>query len=150
MTSNTSNQNRWLGHGLYLLIMAVVVSGIYLSGQRINYSWHWERLWPYIINTTPQDILATADGVLQVANGQADAFIYDLPYNALYASQHKDKVVHLSKSFTYEPLGWAIRRGDADFINFLNNYLKMIKNDGTYDRLYAKWFESDAWVKQVQ
>ncbi|MCY0965478.1 transporter substrate-binding domain-containing protein [Parathalassolituus penaei] len=92
----------------------------------------------------------SADGVLQVANGQADAFVYDLPYNALYASQHKDKVVHLSKSFTYEPLGWAIRRGDADFINFLNNYLKMIKNDGTYDRLYAKWFESDAWVNQVQ
>ncbi len=92
----------------------------------------------------------SADGVLQVINGKADAFVYDLPYNALYASQHKDKVIHLDASFTYEPLGWAIRRGDQDFLNFLNNYLKMIKNDGTYDRIYAKWFESDAWVKQVQ
>ena len=62
MTSNTSTRSRWLGHGLYLPIMAALISGIYLSGQRINYSWHWERLWPYIINTTPQDIVAEADG----------------------------------------------------------------------------------------
>lgn len=67
MTSNTPtpnrwHQNRWIGHGLYLLIMAVLIGGIYMSGQRINYSWHWERLYPFIIDTTPVDILADADG----------------------------------------------------------------------------------------
>ena len=92
----------------------------------------------------------SADAVLQVANGKADAFVYDLPYNALYASQHKDTVVHLDQSFTYEPLGWAIRQNDPNFLNFLNNYLVQIKKDGAYDRIYDKWFKSDAWVDSIQ
>ena len=53
---------RWCGHGLYIVIMAVLIGGIYLSGKRIDYNWHWERLWPYVINTEPEDILAQADG----------------------------------------------------------------------------------------
>lgn len=92
----------------------------------------------------------SADGVLQVANGKADAFVYDLPYNALYVSQHQEKVVHLDQSFTYEPLGWAIRQGNPDFMNFLNNYLSQIKKDGTYDRIYKKWLKSDSWLSSIQ
>ncbi len=57
-----SKYNRWLGHGLYVLIMVVLVGSIYLSGKTINYNWHWERLWPYVINTEMQDIRATGDG----------------------------------------------------------------------------------------
>ncbi|WP_432453282.1 MULTISPECIES: transporter substrate-binding domain-containing protein [unclassified Agarivorans] len=92
----------------------------------------------------------SADAVLQVSNGKADAFVYDLPYNALYASQHQDKVYHLDSSFTYEPLGWAIRKHDYHFLNFLNNYLVQIKKDGSYQRIYDKWFKSDAWLSSIQ
>lgn len=61
----------WLARGLYLIIMTVLVWGIYVSGQRIDYSWHWERLWPYIINTDSQDIVADTDGsAVLVAEGQ--------------------------------------------------------------------------------
>lgn len=91
-----------------------------------------------------------SDAVLEVANGKADAFVYDLPFNALYASQNEGQVTHLGKPFTYEPLGWAIRKGDPDFLNFLNNFLRQIKGDGSYDRIYKKWFESSSWLKQVQ
>lgn len=91
-----------------------------------------------------------ADGALEVVNGKADAFVYDLPFNAIYAAQNAGKVVHLDKPFTYEPLGWAIRKNDPDFLNFLNNFLRQTKGDGTYDRLYQKWFESDEWLKTVQ
>jgi polar amino acid transport system substrate-binding protein len=92
----------------------------------------------------------SSDAVLQVANGRADAFVYDLPYNSMYASQHKERVIHLDETFTFEPLGWAIRPDDANFLNFLNNYLKQIKGDGTYERIYDKWFKSDKWVGTVQ
>ena len=91
-----------------------------------------------------------ADAVLEVANGKADAFVYDLPFNALYASQNPTQVSHIEVPFTYEPLGWAVRKGDPDFLNFLNNYLRQIKGDGRYERVYNKWFKSDAWLKQVQ
>ncbi|ARU89859.1 transporter substrate-binding domain-containing protein [Pseudomonas sp. M30-35] len=91
-----------------------------------------------------------SDAVLEVTNGKADAFIYDLPFNAIYFAQNKDKIVHLSEPFTYEPLGWAVAQGDPEMLNVLNNFLRQIKGEGTYDRLYAKWFESDAWLDQVQ
>ncbi|WP_305857873.1 transporter substrate-binding domain-containing protein [Balneatrix alpica] len=91
-----------------------------------------------------------ADGVMEVINGRAQAFIYDLPLNAFYKALHGDKLVHLDQPFTYEPLGWAVRKGDPDFLNFLNNFLRQIKGDGSYDRLYQKWFIEDEWVKALQ
>ncbi|WP_339486679.1 transporter substrate-binding domain-containing protein [Pseudomonas sp. EL_65y_Pfl2_R95] len=91
-----------------------------------------------------------SDAVLEVTNGKADAFIYDLPFNAIYFAQNKDKVVHLNKPFTFEPLGWAVAQGDPEMLNLLNNFLRQIKGEGTYDRLYSKWFESDTWLNQVQ
>ncbi|MCA2017400.1 transporter substrate-binding domain-containing protein [Vibrio tritonius] len=104
----------------------------------------------YLFNARVDLYDTSADAVLQVMNGKADAFVYDLPYNAMYAAQHKDQVIHLDKPFTFEPMGWAIRRGDHDFLNLLNNYMKQIRGDGTYDRIYAKWFKSDKWLSKVQ
>ncbi|MBJ7538768.1 transporter substrate-binding domain-containing protein [Marinomonas transparens] len=91
-----------------------------------------------------------SEGALEVINGNADAFVYDLPYNAIYSAQNEGKVVHLDTPFTYEPLGIAVRKGDPDFLNFLNNYLAQIKGDGTYDKIYQKWFASNSWLKNVQ
>lgn len=91
------------------------------------------------------------DAALEILNGKADAMIYDLPFNAIFmAEQGKGKLVFLDEPFTYEPLGWGIRKGDPDFLNFLRNFLHQIKNDGRYDRLYHKWFESSAWRKNIQ
>ncbi len=91
------------------------------------------------------------EGVLELSNGKIDAFIYDLPFNAVAFAQHgKGKMVHLDKSFTYEPLAWAVRKGDFDFINWLNNFSNQIKNDGTYDKIYTKWFQDDAWQRDLQ
>ena len=91
------------------------------------------------------------EAALEVVNGRADAVIYDLPYCGQFmASQGQGKLIHLDKPFTFEPLAWAIRKGDPDFMNWLNNFLRQTKNDGTYDRIYSKWIESTAWLKQVQ
>jgi polar amino acid transport system substrate-binding protein len=55
----------------------------------------------------------------------------------------------LKEPFTHEPLGWAVRKGDPDFLNWLENFLYQVKNDGTYDALYSKWFEGTAWLSNV-
>ncbi|MEJ2156984.1 MAG: transporter substrate-binding domain-containing protein [Desulfobacteraceae bacterium] len=91
------------------------------------------------------------EGVLEAVNGKIDAFIYDMPYNAAAIAQRgQGKLVHMDKPFTYEPLAWAVRKGDFDFINWLNNYLNQVKNDGTYEKIYNKWFVEDAWMKELQ
>ncbi len=89
------------------------------------------------------------DAVIEVLNGKADAMVYDMPFVSIYTAQNPGKVVSILEPFTYEPLGWAVKQGDPDMVNFLNNFLRQIKGDGTYERIYDKWFKSDAWLKQL-
>lgn len=90
------------------------------------------------------------DAAMEVMNGKADAMVYDLPYNSLYYAQNSKKLAFLDKPFTYEPLAWAIKKGDPDFMNFLNNFLRQVRGDGRYDKIYKKWFGSDEWLKDIQ
>ena len=92
-----------------------------------------------------------ADAVQEVINGNADAFVNDKPYNAVFvAEKGSDMLVHFDEDLTYEPLGWAIRKGDPDFINWLNNFLIQINGDGRFERIYNRWFNDNAWLKRVQ
>ena len=91
------------------------------------------------------------EAALEVVNGKADAFVYDLPYCAVFnAQQGKDKLVFLDEPFTFEPLAWAINKGDPDFLNWLNNFLRQVKNDGRYEQIYNKWIKGTEWIKDVQ
>ena len=92
-----------------------------------------------------------AEAALEVLNGKADATIYDLPFCATFmAQQGAGKLIFLDEPFTFEPLAWAVRKGDPDFMNWLNNFLRQVKNDGRYDVIYNKWIKSTAWIKDVQ
>ena len=92
-----------------------------------------------------------SDGAMEVVNGQADAFVYDLPFNVVFMAQQGGKnLVLLDKVFTYEPLGFGVKKGDPDFLNWLDNFLAQIKNDGRYDRIYNKWIKGTEWLKEVQ
>ncbi|MEK6805118.1 MAG: transporter substrate-binding domain-containing protein [Pseudomonadota bacterium] len=91
-----------------------------------------------------------ADAAIEVRQGRADAFVYDLPFNAVYVAQNPENLVHLKEPFTQEALGWAVRKRDPDFLNWLNHFLAQIKRDGIYDALYKKWFEGTIWLKNLQ
>ncbi|PIE72510.1 MAG: amino acid ABC transporter substrate-binding protein [Deltaproteobacteria bacterium] len=91
------------------------------------------------------------EGVMELVNGKIDAFIYDLPFNAIAVTQKGEgKIVHLDQPFTKEPVAWAIRRDDVNFLNWLNHFLRQIKYDGVYDKIYKKWFQDSAWMKEIQ
>jgi polar amino acid transport system substrate-binding protein len=90
-------------------------------------------------------------GANEVLNGSADAFVYDLPFNAVFMAMHgKDKLVFLDQPFTHEPLAWAIRKNDPDFLKFLNEFLGEVKADGRFERMYEKWFKSTEWFQHVR
>lgn len=105
----------------------------------------------YIPKATYKGFEAEAEAGLEVINGKADALVYDLPFcGYLWASQGKGKTVFLSDPFTYEPLAWAINKGDPDFLNFLNNFLRQTRGDGFYDRTYKKWITGSSWKKELE
>jgi polar amino acid transport system substrate-binding protein len=105
----------------------------------------------YIPKATYKGFESEAEAGLEVINGKADALVYDLPFcGFLYGSQGKDKTIFLSDPFTYEPLAWAIKKGDPDFMNFLNNFLRQTKGDGFYDRMYKKWITGTKWKEELE
>ncbi len=105
----------------------------------------------YIPKATYKGFESEAEAGLEVINGKADALVYDLPFcGFLYASQGQGKTIFLSDPFTYEPLAWAINKGDPDFLNFLNNFLRQTKGDGFYDRMYKKWITGSKWKEELK
>ena len=90
------------------------------------------------------------EGVEEVLAGRADAFVYDLPFNAIQYARHKDKLAFLEAPFTHERLGWGIRKGDPDFLNWLNHFLTQLRGDGRYDMIYERWFKDDSWLSKMQ
>lgn len=44
-------------------------------------------------------------------------------------------------TFTEEPYGLGVQKDDTEWKEFLDEWLEKIKEDGTYDELYDKWFE---------
>jgi polar amino acid transport system substrate-binding protein len=105
----------------------------------------------YIPKATYKGFESEAEAGLEVINGKADALVYDLPFcGFLYGSQGKGKTIFLSDPFTFEPLAWAINKGDPDFLNYLNNFLRQSKGDGFYDQLYKKWITGSSWKKELE
>ncbi len=81
-----------------------------------------------------------------VAEGKVDALVYDRPFNATFiALRGGEGLVFLDQPFTEEAIAFAIRKGDPDFLAWLNGFLEEIRADGRYERLRRKWFESTGW-----
>ena len=90
------------------------------------------------------------EAAMEVVAGNVDALIYDLPFiEKMQAQQGTGKTVALGTPFTYEPLAIGVRKGDPDFLNFLNNFLVQYKGDGNWQRSYDKWFKSTDWFDKV-
>ena len=103
----------------------------------------------------PKATYETADteieGAERVLEGKADAFVYDFPFNAVFVALNpSNQLVFLSEPFTKEPIAWAIRKNDPDFMKFLNDFLARMKADGRFDQIYQKWFLSPDWHRFVR
>jgi polar amino acid transport system substrate-binding protein len=107
-----------------------------------------QRLIP---NATYETVDTETDGGMRVLEGTADAFVYDFPFNAVFSAMHpSDQLIFLDEPFTKEPIAWAIRKNDPDFLKFLNGFLQDIKKDGRFDKIYNKWFVSTDWFKYAR
>ena len=121
----------------------VVVSRLGTTGE--------EAVRKYLPKATYKSFEKEVDCGMEVIAGRADAFVFDIPALENIASvQGKGKVTVLADPFTFEPMAIGFKQGDPDFANFLNNFVYQFKKDGRYQRLYDKWFKSDAWKTQLK
>lgn len=79
-----------------------------------------------------------AEAFTALKAGQGDALTTD---NALLWGMAKQDPNYrvLDETFTEEPYGIAVRKGDKELLQVINEYLKEIKENGEYDKIYEKW-----------
>jgi ABC-type amino acid transport substrate-binding protein len=75
------------------------------------------------------------EAVLAVKAGHADAFAQDDILILKLAADNPD-LRPAGKPFTPRPYGIAVRKGDTEFIGWVNAQLKRMTQDGTYGRIW--------------
>lgn len=84
------------------------------------------------------------ESYLELKAGGCIAAINDKPVNDYYLATTKSSgIISLPGTLSAENYGIAIRKGNEDIVNLVNAGFDKIKADGTYEKLYQKWFKSE-------
>ena len=78
-----------------------------------------------------------------VEKGKADAAVISYPPTAHYLKNHPDNNLQMVGQIpSADSTGIAVRKGNQELLDKLNKSLKTLEENGTYDRLWEKWFGS--------
>jgi polar amino acid transport system substrate-binding protein len=81
-----------------------------------------------------------------IVAGKIHAYMESKPIPYFIALEHPKKVdVPLSEPLLITKAGFAINKGDADFLSFLNSWIISRKADTWLDSTHDYWFESLKW-----
>lgn len=90
-------------------------------------------------------------GVQELLNGRVDAWVSSFPFPQLQAEKYPETLyVPIDPEiFSEEPISFAVRKGEHDFMNFLNNWITLKWGNGFLDSKYRYWFMGEEWMDQV-
>jgi len=87
----------------------------------------------------------------EVLNGKAHAVVGSAPTPAFYALKYPDRLfLPLKETFTKEPIGIAVRKGDFDTLTFFNSWIRFVEADGWLQERKHYWFETRDWETRVK
>jgi polar amino acid transport system substrate-binding protein len=89
----------------------------------------------------------SADAVQSLKNGQAEAFIEDSNFEQYQAKLNPELDVVGGSLITPEYNAFGLKKGDQDWLNYLNLYVYQINTSGENKELYKKWFGADPVFK---
>ncbi|MGE4506853.1 MAG: transporter substrate-binding domain-containing protein [Desulfovibrionaceae bacterium] len=92
-----------------------------------------------------------AQTVQELLNGRADAVVASAPLPEQTVAKYPDSLyLPLPSTFTKEPIGIVVRKGDPDFLNFLDNWVLVNGYQGFLQERYDYWFKTLDWQGQIQ
>lgn len=87
----------------------------------------------------------------ELLNGRVHAAIANAPTPAFQALKNPDRLfLPFDDNFTREPIGFAVRKGDPDALNFLNNWIRLVAAEGWLKDRKHYWFSTREWEERVQ
>ena len=92
-----------------------------------------------------------AQVIQEVVNGRAHAAVASAPLPAFQAIKYPDQLfVPIQGTFTKEPIGFAVRKGDFDTLNYFNNWIRFVEAKGWLAERKHYWFETKDWENMLQ
>ena len=92
---------------------------------------------PVYTDTTWQTVSA-------ILNNKTDAALGDFGVMSHYAKRYRNEGMYMVRdpNTVKEHLGFGIKKGNTALQSQINNGLNEIRKDGTYDKIYQKWFSA--------
>jgi len=92
-----------------------------------------------------------AQAIQELLNKRVHGVVASAPMPAFQAARHPEKLfVPIEDTFTKEPIGFAIRKGDIDTLNYFNNWIRLRQADGWLKERHDYWFKTRKWEDQIQ
>jgi len=92
-----------------------------------------------------------SQAVQEVINGKAHAMVSSAPLPAFQALKYPEKLfLPLEGTFTKEPIGFAVHKGDFDTLNFFNNWIIFVTSEGWLSERKHYWFETKDWESRIR
>jgi polar amino acid transport system substrate-binding protein len=87
----------------------------------------------------------------EVLNGNAHGVVSAEPKPSLYTLANSDTLFKPfgDDKYNFYPGGFAIRKGDPDFLTFLNTWIQLYMANGWLAERRAYWFETDGWFGEI-
>ncbi len=87
----------------------------------------------------------------ELINGNAHAVVGSAPTPAFYSIKYPEKLfLPLDEPFTREPIGFAIRKGDIDTLNYFNSWIRVTESEGWLKERKHYWFQTKDWEDRVK
>lgn len=87
----------------------------------------------------------------ELRNGKVHAVVGSAPRPAYEALEYADTLfLPLQGTFTKEPIGFALRKGDPDALAFFNSWITGVELEGWLQERHNYWFQTRDWADQVE
>lgn len=105
----------------------------------------------YIPKATLRQFDGEAQIFQEVINGKAHAAVASAPTPAFQAIEHPDTLfLPFKETFTKEPIGFAVRKGDGDSLNYFNNWIQYVTAEGWLAERKDYWFNTHDWKEKLK
>jgi polar amino acid transport system substrate-binding protein len=92
-----------------------------------------------------------SQAIQELLLGRVHAVVASAPLPAFQAIANPDKLfLPLKEEFTREPIGFAVRKGDFDSLNFLDNWIRVAEAEGWLRERKQYWFETKDWERLLK
>ncbi|MGD2186184.1 MAG: transporter substrate-binding domain-containing protein [Desulfobacterales bacterium] len=92
-----------------------------------------------------------AQVIQEVLNGRAHAAVASAPLPAFQAIKYPDQLfLPVKGTFTKEPIGFALRKGDFDTLNYFDNWIRVMQAKGWLAERKHYWFETKDWENLIK